>query len=286
LKKAFIITLAVLLMTVSALGVTSAIDTDKTVSEEEKRTLATKPALTLESWFSGDFASDFETYYSDTFPLRDAFLALNRELNRFYYFSKSGDQSMLIIVDSGNDLVNGGESLDALDNQDTTSTPSPTPSPTPEQTQVPEQTPSPTPEPTPTPDPTPTIDLPDIEDIFDAGSSIIIIGDRAMEVPSSLPAAQTRYAAAVSAFKQLMPEVRVMSLVTPNAGEFYSPEEFHSGSHSQYDMIQSVYSQMQDVITIDAYTKLRAHIDEYVYFRTDHHWTALGAYYADWHSAV
>ena len=32
--------------------------------------------------------------------------------------------------------------------------------------------------------------------------------------------------------------------------------------------------------TIDIYDVLAAHTDEYIYFRTDHHWTGLGAYYA------
>ena len=33
------------------------------------------------------------------------------------------------------------------------------------------------------------------------------------------------------------------------------------------------------VTTIDAYSKLAQHQGEYIYFRTDHHWTQLGAYY-------
>lgn len=32
--------------------------------------------------------------------------------------------------------------------------------------------------------------------------------------------------------------------------------------------------------TVDAYTALEAHRKQYIYYRTDHHWTALGAYYA------
>ena len=32
--------------------------------------------------------------------------------------------------------------------------------------------------------------------------------------------------------------------------------------------------------TVDAYSSIAAHTDEYLYFRTDHHWTARGAYYA------
>lgn len=30
---------------------------------------------------------------------------------------------------------------------------------------------------------------------------------------------------------------------------------------------------------VDVYTKLREHADEEIYYRTDHHWTSLGAYY-------
>ena len=34
------------------------------------------------------------------------------------------------------------------------------------------------------------------------------------------------------------------------------------------------------VHTVDAFSAIAAHTDEYLYFRTDHHWTQLGAYYA------
>ena len=75
--------------------------------------------------------------------------------------------------------------------------------------------------------------------------------------------------------------MRTISLITPNGGEFYSPESLHTGDHSQKDMIEFCYSQMDGkIITVDAYSKLRSHTDEYIYFRTDHHWTQLGAYYA------
>ena len=35
-----------------------------------------------------------------------------------------------------------------------------------------------------------------------------------------------------------------------------------------------------NVTFVDAYSKIEPHTDEYIYFRTDHHWTGLGAYYA------
>ena len=52
----------------------------------------------------------------------------------------------------------------------------------------------------------------------------------------------------------------------------------------QTDMIAACYDRLKELkstaITVDAYSKLEAHKDEYLYFRSDHHWTALGAYYA------
>ena len=38
----------------------------------------------------------------------------------------------------------------------------------------------------------------------------------------------------------------------------------------------------QNELTIDfvnAYTVLNQHKNEYIYYKTDHHWTTLGAYY-------
>lgn len=45
--------------------------------------------------------------------------------------------------------------------------------------------------------------------------------------------------------------------------------------------INEIYADMPwDVVTIDAGGALEAHKDEYLFFRTDNSWTALGAYYA------
>ena len=49
---------------------------------------------------------------------------------------------------------------------------------------------------------------------------------------------------------------------------------------SQGDGIASLGSMLsEDVILVDSYDNLMRHRDEYLYFKTDHHWTARGAYY-------
>ena len=47
------------------------------------------------------------------------------------------------------------------------------------------------------------------------------------------------------------------------------------------DVVDYIYSGLDDSVTaVDAHSQLMAHRDEYIYYRTDHHWTARGAYYA------
>lgn len=42
--------------------------------------------------------------------------------------------------------------------------------------------------------------------------------------------------------------------------------------------IQEIYSKMKNINTIDILNKLKANKDEYLYYKTDHHWTIDGAY--------
>ncbi len=91
-----------------------------------------------------------------------------------------------------------------------------------------------------------------------------------------------RYANLISAYKkQLGDGVNVYNLVVPTSVEFYLPKRYSRYSNSEKDEIDFIYSKLsEDVIPVDAYSVLEEHKDEYIYFRTDHHWTDLGAYYA------
>lgn len=43
-------------------------------------------------------------------------------------------------------------------------------------------------------------------------------------------------------------------------------------------IIESMYAN-SDALTVDLWSTLQAHADQQIYYRTDHHWTSLGAYY-------
>ena len=294
MKKLYIFLLSLLLLALTGVGVYSLVDEDPTTSALENRELAKMPEFSAESLLDGSFVQQLSTYFSDTFPGREALLQANRNLNQFYYFSGTGEESLLV-VDFESDAAQGGEALkdpDLHPEQETIAPVVPQPEETPEES-VPEQTPSDTPpveEPPettpeetapPTEETVPPVEEPPEEAVTAVGT-IIIRGSNAMDIPTATESLILRYGEAINNLHEAMGEdLQIISLLTPNSGQFYSPEDFHTGIHDQKLMIELCYGAMdENVWKVDAYSALQAHQEEYIYFRTDHHWTALGAYYA------
>lgn len=88
------------------------------------------------------------------------------------------------------------------------------------------------------------------------------------------------YAEAVNMYAEKLPaNISMYSMLIPTQLEFCEPI-YKNLQDSQLDAINSIYNGLNPRITvIDAYGALKEHKDEYIYFRTDHHWTPLGAYY-------
>jgi len=76
-------------------------------------------------------------------------------------------------------------------------------------------------------------------------------------------------------------KIKIYCMIIPTLIEFSLPDAYQSITDAQKPNIDYIYDHLSsDIITIDAYSKLHEHSNEYLYFNTDHHWTALGAYYA------
>ena len=80
-------------------------------------------------------------------------------------------------------------------------------------------------------------------------------------------------------------KARVFGIIVPNRMgavlSYADAKRLCRTEKSEAEAIEFAYEQMGDkVITPDAMSNLRLHNDEYIFFRTDHHWTALGSYYA------
>jgi len=75
--------------------------------------------------------------------------------------------------------------------------------------------------------------------------------------------------------------VKIYSMIPPTASEFVQLKRYKGITDSQNDALGFLKSKLDKSITsVNVYDTLNEHKDEYIYFRTDHHWTALGAYYA------
>lgn len=115
----------------------------------------------------------------------------------------------------------------------------------------------------------------------DTKGNLLILNDTVMEVYKFNESKCKLYADMLNTVSDKMGEdVKVYSLLAPVQIEFLTTKKYKDLSDSQIDSINFVNSNLSEKVTpVDAYTPIKEHIDEYVYFRTDHHWTALGAYY-------
>lgn len=114
--------------------------------------------------------------------------------------------------------------------------------------------------------------------------NVIAVGDTAYELYSYSSSVGDKYAAAVnSAAEALDGQVRVISVMIPLSSGITLPNELYGEipSSSQKNALKKLAEKMNEhVMVVNPYENLMRHRDEYIYFRTDHHWTADGAYYA------
>lgn len=114
--------------------------------------------------------------------------------------------------------------------------------------------------------------------------SIIVLNDgRGLPLYSGSYENGRCFAETVSEYKSRLGEnVNVYSLVIPTAAAFYLPEQYYDEGVSAREPphIENINNNLSGVIPVDAYSALEAHKNEDIFFKTDHHWTQLGAYYA------
>ena len=100
----------VLAVVIFGLFLVSVFDTDKTVSEKENRTLKQRPAFSISAVVNGSFSSEFDEYYSDTFPFRDEFLTVNSKTSKFFSQTRSSGDMVIVDVQDKDDFA--GQSID------------------------------------------------------------------------------------------------------------------------------------------------------------------------------
>ena len=257
-----------------------------TESMREKRKLAEFPAFSVKTLLSGDFFDGVSTWYSDTFPGRETWLDVSRGLENLH-----GITNNVVVISQ----INSGDRDEPVLPTPAAETPVPTPAetdPDVEPTAEPEPTPVPTPEPTPyyeeIDSPTESIEnwggIGDNDEKVIHGTALQING-AAFEKFQFLEGLTTMNANMVSRAAGIAKEydVRFFDMPIPaSVGILLSSDLLDRlGMDDQGQAIAFKFEkESDDVIKVNVFNTLIRHNSEYIYFRTDHHWTALGAYYA------
>ncbi len=113
-------------------------------------------------------------------------------------------------------------------------------------------------------------------------SGISVVGDRGLMYLVANDSTADAFADAVNAWRDALPATVSLSLVvTPTATHFYLPPEQFDHSAPQVENLARIQSRLHTgVKMVDVASVLAPHADEPIFFKTDHHWTGLGAYYA------
>jgi len=268
------------------------------------------PDFSYHSLFSGKYLNELKDYFADTIYMRDTFVdyeALIRDL-----YGISDDNETIIETgpndESDDDVDNSDISFDNASNstvpdatvssEDNSSIESSEPSDNTESDSS-EETPSidsePSEEPSVDSSDTPSTDTSDIIDKFEVEeieSRLIILGTRIFEIyggdrqNSDGKYDIELYAETLNNFaKEIGPNVNVYSMVIPKACAYYL-QQANTDKYDKYlnkdrdDIFRISELLSGDVVDVNIYNTLGRHANEDIYFRTDHHWTGLGAYYA------
>lgn len=114
--------------------------------------------------------------------------------------------------------------------------------------------------------------------------SVVTVGNQAFELYNYSEEAAQNYADIVSKVgKELEGISTVYAMVPPTSVGVTFPDNLISqiNSSDQKASLEKIEGFLDPSIKfVNVYPNLMSHRTEYIYFRTDHHWTALGAYYA------
>ena len=276
------------------------------VSEVEKRELEKFPEFQMETFLNGEYFSQITTWYADTFPFRETLLSANSKLKELYgiktqqlYGSTAVGDEIPDIGDIGESgsSPNGGEAGDGnggLDGNKGSGEAGTAGENGPSDTDVSQedgaeeeneaaqaavvessQTKEETEE-----------QLTDatIHTEPEVAGTVYIAEGKGFELYYFSREGADLYASVINeAAQKFAGTATVYDMLVPTAVSVCLDENIQQSlkSSPQNKAFDYVYSQIQDPVKkVSVFDTLKKHNGEYIYYNTDHHWTALGAYYA------
>lgn len=111
--------------------------------------------------------------------------------------------------------------------------------------------------------------------------SVIVVGDRAVQQFGGTAATLAPFVDMIRQYQEALPQVRLYVMSIPVGSDMYLPRQVNDGQLLEKQNIDLLHSRLpQGAVPVRAYDAMLPHREEYIQFRTDHHWTGRGAYYA------
>ncbi len=266
-------------------------------SDLENRELTKFPKITADGFLSGDYTSGISTWYADTFPFRENMVKTEWSIQNAYGFRKDA----ISAVGEGDEVpdiedilasMEAENTKEAATAKETQETFVPGNSETPaEQTETEqagtEQTETAAPETEVVETVPESVDGEAMYNMNPQEAGAVNVKDLVGYcVYGFNRKAADQYAIHIGTVANaLQDEARVFELLIPNNSAILLDDQ----TKAEWKLLDEsqvikyfkamTWQQSQAVKYVDIYDKLMEHRDEYLYFKTDHHWTQLGAYY-------
>lgn len=219
-------------------------------SELENRKLADFPEFNMQKLADGSFAGEVSHWFNDTEPFREEFMQLNMNIKKQMGLPRTEESATFHAAAQPKPRAVVPGPASAMDEKQ--------------------------------------FEGDNMEDEYAklADRGILVVGTgskvRALMLYGGSARSGSSYADAPNRYKrEFGDDVNVYCAIIPTSVEFYCPKNFRKHSNPQLPTIKNIYSHLSDSVRpVNVYHALTEHAHEDIFLRTDHHWAALGAYYA------
>lgn len=268
-ELAMMVNILVIVLVLIGVGIASLVLPKPSYSQHERRELASMPEFSVEALLSGSYTRNLDAHYADTFPQRESLVKLGGYLEEFRGLrlddvrihgtvpgqddpEESSSSSESVSQSQTGDSSGGAGETSGSGLSSSSSEPYVAP---------------------------PTVDDGAVGETV---NSIFVYKGMALQLFGGNQREAQRYAGVINRYQELLGDrATIYNMVIPSHIEFVLPERYKKLTAPERPNIDLIYSTLNEGIKrVDAYSAIGRHMEEYLYFNTDHHWTGKGAYYA------
>lgn len=211
----------------------------KKISYEEKRKLASFPEFQMDKYLAGNYTDSIDEYMDDHFPFRKEFIYTADLVKQYRGLHYESEEGKIFVAVKPKKKQKKGKRNKMV--------------------------------------------APEFLDEFEEQYSgdLLILDGAVYALNGGSPAMSRKYAAMVNSYaEQLRGKAKVYSCVAPLSSAFIPVAKYRKYNGLQQKTLYAIRSSLSNgAVFSDVIGEMNAHGNEKMYFGTDHHWNALGAYY-------